>query len=326
MRPIRRILVAVKDPRARSLPSVKKAAQLAHATGAALEIFHSIADPVYIDGLGVASQNLAALKSSSRSHYLKRLEAIAVPLRRQGLKVSTAAEWDYPVFEAIVRRAEATHADLIVAERHATRHVAPWLLRFTDWELLRLSPVPVLLVKNPRAYKRPVVLASVDPSHTFAKPSRLDDEILRQAQAITGALRGTLHVVHAYVPMPIGLPAVDYSAPNVTQRIEAHVRAQARAGFERVLRSSAIPRARRHLVARHPIDAIAKVARDVGSSIVVMGAVSRSGLKRMFIGNTAERVLDHLSCDVLVVKPSRFASHVARPRRGPRLVGLPLAA
>ena len=34
-----------------------------------------------------------------------------------------------------------------------------------------------------------------------------------------------------------------------------------------------------------------------------MGAVSRAGLKRIFIGSTAEHVLDSLHCDVLVVKP-----------------------
>ncbi len=33
-----------------------------------------------------------------------------------------------------------------------------------------------------------------------------------------------------------------------------------------------------------------------------MGATSRSGLKRIFIGNTAEHVLDSLKCDVLVVR------------------------
>jgi universal stress protein E len=36
-----------------------------------------------------------------------------------------------------------------------------------------------------------------------------------------------------------------------------------------------------------------------------MGATSRSGLKRIFIGNTAEHVLDSLQCDVLVVKTRR---------------------
>jgi universal stress protein E len=49
-----------------------------------------------------------------------------------------------------------------------------------------------------------------------------------------------------------------------------------------------------------------------------MGAVSRSGLKRLFIGNTAERTLDRLDCDVLVVKPQEFVSRVAPKSRGPR--------
>jgi universal stress protein E len=36
-----------------------------------------------------------------------------------------------------------------------------------------------------------------------------------------------------------------------------------------------------------------------------MGAISRSGLKRIFIGNTAEHTLDSLKCDLLVVKGVR---------------------
>jgi universal stress protein E len=39
---------------------------------------------------------------------------------------------------------------------------------------------------------------------------------------------------------------------------------------------------------------------------VVMGAVSRSGLKGLFIGNTAEDVLDRLHCDLVIVKPKGF--------------------
>jgi len=45
--------------------------------------------------------------------------------------------------------------------------------------------------------------------------------------------------------------------------------------------------------------------------IVVMGAVSRSAMARLFIGNTAERVLDHVGCDVLIVKPRGFRSKIA---------------
>jgi universal stress protein family protein len=56
-------------------------------------------------------------------------------------------------------------------------------------------------------------------------------------------------------------------------------------------------------------------------SLVVMGAISRSGLKRLFIGNTAESLLDQLLCDVLIVKPAHFVARMQRRRRG-----VPLAA
>jgi hypothetical protein len=54
-----------------------------------------------------------------------------------------------------------------------------------------------------------------------------------------------------------------------------------------------------------------------------MGAVSRSGLKRVFIGNTAERVLESLTCDVLVVKAPHGEKAVARKPRGMRIVAQP---
>jgi universal stress protein E len=323
MNPIRRILVAVKDPWARSLPAVAKAAQIAHATGATLELFHSISDAIYMNTLVGAGLDGAPLEAAARERHVKRLEAVAAPLRRRGLRVRTAAEWDYPIYEAIVRRAQATKADLIVAERHATRHVAPWLLRFTDWELLRLSAIPVLLVKSPRAYRRPVILAALDPAHAFAKPSGLDGEILKQARAMNAALRGRLHAVHAYAPLAISYLGAGQDAASTFDQVEKHARVQAAAGLKRALRGTRIPPARRHLVASHPTEAIHAMARAIDSAIVVMGAVSRSGLKRAFIGNTAERILDQLSCDALVVKGPRFKSQVQRAARGPRLVAGP---
>lgn len=69
-----------------------------------------------------------------------------------------------------------------------------------------------------------------------------------------------------------------------------------------------------------PVDSIQKVARAIHSHIVVMGPLSRLDLKRMFIGNTAESLLDLLSCDVLIVKPSRFAHRIPTVRRGVRLI------
>jgi hypothetical protein len=48
-----------------------------------------------------------------------------------------------------------------------------------------------------------------------------------------------------------------------------------------------------------------------------MGAVSRSRLVRPVIGNTAERVIDQVDCDVLIVKPAGFQVPTQLQRRRP---------
>ena len=44
--------------------------------------------------------------------------------------------------------------------------------------------------------------------------------------------------------------------------------------------------------------------------ILAWGAVARSGLKRVLIGCTAERVLERVPCNVLVVKSPDFAQNL----------------
>jgi universal stress protein E len=319
VRGIRRILVAVKDPSARSLPAVAKALELARAFAAEVELFHAIDSSIYADAIGLSEGRLLEIEGDERAQFLQRLERVAARARLHGATVSATAEWDFPVYEAIIREALRRRADLIVAERHAGRHIAAGLLGLSDWELLRLSPLPVLLVKRPRPYHRPVVLAAVDPTHAFAKPARLDAQILGLARRFSEALRGQLHVVHAYDPLRASVLAESGAAAVSVQQAAA---AAAATALERAVRSAAIPAARRHLRGRHPIDAVLEVAAELRSDLVVMGAVSRSGLKRLFIGNTAEQLLDRLPCDLLVVKPTGFKARVQRPRRGARLITL----
>jgi universal stress protein E len=199
-------------------------------------------------------------------------------------------------------------------------------MQLTDWELLRASPVPVLLLKTRRPWRRHIVLAAVDPSHAHAKPSRLDTLIVEHGEQFAKALQGPLHVMHANHPSVFGLtlgdPAIDAATLAATYE-QQEINGQQ--DFKAFAEHAKIPRARRHVIDRDPVTGISAIARKVGADVVVMGAVSRSGLKRLFIGNTAERVLNTLPCDVLVVKPAHFEKRVAAKSRGMRLVApLPL--
>jgi len=315
--PIERVLVAVKDPGAAVLPAVVKATQLAGALGAELELFHAIDEAVYVDMLGTNTEAVQQLESEQRRDCLQRLERIAARIRLHTPRVSVAAEWDYPSYAAIVRRAIASGADLIVAEHHPGSHLAQGLLRLADWQLLRLAPTPVLLVKSPHPYHYPTVLGAVDPGHAFGKSETLDVEILRLGALFSHAQRGELHVVHAYRPPPAtarALAAVAHSEIAEPNAMSAQI------GLDSLVKEADVSLAGCHLVGGDPCDAVEQVARRLHAHVVVAGAMSRSGLQRALIGNSGERLLEHLPCDLLIVKPPEFVNRLPTASRGARQV------
>ena len=296
MHKFRVILVPVRKLNVRRSVVVERAAKIAAGCGARLELFHDLSTPVYVDTLYGSGKPLAAMTRSMRAMALRSLERLAEPLRARGLTVSTAAVWDFPPYEAVVRRALAIGADLIVAHKRG-HHQMKALLGYTDWELLRASPVPLLLIKSTRYRTRAPVLAAIDPLHASARPAPLEQQILRNAAALAAALRAPLHALQVEAPWaPLGKDA--------------------RKGLVRHARSAGIQPRRVHLLEGDPDLLLPSVSRRLRAGAVVMGAMSRRGLKRLFLGNTAERLLDDLRCDVLVVKPPRFPARLPRARRG----------
>ena len=317
--PIQRILVAIKDPTAPTPPSLIKAAQLADAWKAELVLFHGIDLPLSAEAYGGGNADIGEDEESIRAHFLHNLTAQAAQVRDRGISVSVAAEWDYPAHEAVLRHARRIGADLIVTERHAHTTNMPWGLHTADWELLRLSPKPVLLVKEPRAYDHPIILAAVDPMHRHAKPADLDTEIGTLADSLRAALQGSCHIVHA-VEGTAGLKFEQIAGATVATPVVDPQRAEAQAALDRLLQSLQLTPQSVQLPVSRPAEAILESARKLHAAIIVMGAVSRSGLKRWVIGNTAERIIDQVACDLLIVKPKRFGIHFPRRVRGAQML------
>ena len=290
---------------------------LTRATGAQVELFHVVTAPVtqsrrigrrWIDHELTPEESLSAAQ--------KDLERIARSKLLQGCRVQSVAVADKPAHEAIVRRAIATKADLIVNGTQARGLADRLMLRHTDWELVRHCPVPLLLVKSDRLRAKTVVLAAIDPLHANAKPARLDGEILDVASAMTRVLKGTLHAVHAYMPVSVML-AAGIGEPLVwnSTALDANYAQQVAREFTRALRAAQVPASRRHLRVGLAASELVACAKQIRATLVVMGAVSRSRLEQLFVGSTAEHVLDELLCDVLIVKPRGFDSSGAAKSR-----------
>ena len=328
---IRHILVAIGELQHAPRKELRKAATLARAAHAKVELFHAIDEPDPERSFpetatrAEVEQQRAAIAHSCQ----RRLERFARDPALRGVAVHCSASWDYPPHEAVIRRAQALHSGLVIAATRAHRPGARLLLRNTDWELIRHCPIPLLLVKSPRAYRRPAVLAAVDPFHRHARPANLDARLLQAGGELVRLLRGNLQVFHAFMPIVSVEPALMAAAPLVMippEVEDAHAEQVTRT-IEQLARKAGIPRARCHIRMGEVADELSVFVRRSGTSIVIMGAVSRSAIKRFFIGNAAERALDRLSCDVLIVKPRSFRSLIgiraaatARARRAPRVL------
>jgi nucleotide-binding universal stress UspA family protein len=70
-----------------------------------------------------------------------------------------------------------------------------------------------------------------------------------------------------------------------------------------------------HVGLTSPSNAILAGADRLKPGLVVMGTISRAGIAGLSVGNTAERMLGHLDCSMLTVKPTDFICpvHLSEP-------------
>ena len=183
---IRHILAGIRDVRRAPGGEVRKAGVLARAARATVELFHAIdePDPERSFPETATREEVERHRAAIVGKYRHRLERFSRVAALRGVTVRCTAVWDYPPHAAVIRRALATGSDLVIAGTRGRGFGARLLLRNTDWELIRHCPLPLLIVKSPRAYRRPLVLAAVDPFHAHARPADLDARLLETGGAM----------------------------------------------------------------------------------------------------------------------------------------------
>jgi universal stress protein E len=308
MNAINNILVIV-DPTTGKHPAVDKATLLAQKLGARLELY--ICDTKASREVRTAAHAGQRADEPLMVNFKALLEDLARPIRGRGVDVTTEVECADPLHVALIDRARRTTADLVVKDTHHHSLLKRTLLTNTDWELIRACSVPMLLVKPYPWGSVPKVCAAVDPGHANDKPAVLDNRIVDRASLLATRLGGELHLLHIYLPAAIVAAAAAGSPPmatTVSAEDLARDAEQARALLQNLVSEFRVAPTNVHVEVGGPAAVLPRAAGELRADIVAMGAISRSGLKRVFIGSTAEDVLEHLPCDALIVKPPDFAS------------------
>ena len=297
---IRRLLIAVADGKARKV--VDRAAQLVGSSKVRVELFSVVRPPPPV--LGMTRIDDPQITRSLVEVKRQQLEKLARRLRDKGIAVTSTVAAHASVVDAIVRRAKQSKADLVAIEAHKHAFLARLFLSQNDYDLIRHCRVPLLIVKGGKVTRSAPILAALDPWHSIRKPQVLDDMIAAAGHGIAESLGTTLHSVHVYSPL-MGY-SVDAFAPVAIPIVaEKEHAADIRRTFAKVNAKYRIDKARSHLPMGDPAFILPALAKSLKAQMLVMGAISRSAIGRLLIGSTAERVIDALPCDVLIVKPTR---------------------
>lgn len=283
-------------------PTFEYARAFARWFEARLTALHVVTKPPVAPGVA------ASVSPPSYEHYLALRRFVADRAADDGVAVVTSLASGEPA-RAIEAHALEARADLIVAGAHDRRGLPRWFLGSVTDALLHTAPCPLVVVP-PRVEGAPPsvpvllkrLVCAVDFSEASLRAVELAVELAQEAEAKVQLV----HVVDVLASLPAPLVPIGPAGDEHPRRLEA------RAGdkFGNIVPGGAADRwePQTRIVRGTPWREIVREAERTDAGLIVLGIQERGFLDQLLFGSTAEGVVRHAGCPVLV----------ARPRQAPR--------
>jgi nucleotide-binding universal stress UspA family protein len=244
------------------------------------------------------------LQESERGYFSAYLETVADRLALSGTETAVHVG---DAADVILNTANEYRGQMIIASSHGRSGLGRWMYGSVAAALVRSSTVPLLLVGKEVAAtgqdRVPIrsMMVPLDGSPTA-------EVALKPAKQLAQALEASLTLVRA-VPWAadryVYLPPYPYS-----EGMEAELENAGRAYLERVRRDADMEMDIA-VVRGQPADALLTYVAEHGVDVVVMTTHARSGLARLALGSTADRML-HGKAPVLLIPPSYVRKRAQR--------------
>lgn len=215
------------------------------------------------------------------------------------LSVTTVFRSDKNLTDAIVNNVKLLKPDIVLKSTHGHNLLKQTLLSNTDWQLIRDCPAPLLLVKPSAWHNNGSVVAAVDPLHNKAEQTNLDHLLIEHAEYFEQQFNQKARVFHSYYPFSNAMH------PKKSKSIEENreVKKIHNQKIYQLLSSHNIDPVHVEIVRGDLVDELLNYLKVTSSNVLVIGALSRSGLEKFIVGSTAEKILDSAPCDILIIKP-----------------------
>lgn len=184
-----------------------------------------------------------------------------------------------------------------------------------DMDLLRKSPCALWLCRPIAQSRQNIQVAvAIDPESIEQAAEDLSKRMLELSRSLADSCSGELHIVscwdyefESYLKNSVLVTVTDEEiAESVLAMQYKH-----RTALDRLVKASGISGSHKvHHVRGNAEQAIPAFVKDEKMDILVMGTVARTGIPGFIIGNTAENIVQNLSCSLMALKPKGFVSPV----------------
>ncbi len=226
------------------------------------------------------------------STRVSELESVAECIKSHGIEVEVIAVSGTPSDE-IIKQVLRNNHDLLMLSERENSSIKNKLIGGTARQLLRKCPCPVLAVHPNHSGEYGNIMATIDVSeHRDHNNTQLNEDIVYAAQAVAEADHGELSLLN--------IPPSEDAIPAHMERIQGcldgkHISIDDKNIFFETGDPSAV---------------IIETSKSHKIDLLVMGMLSRSGIKGFFIGNVVEKIMDSVECSILTIKPQEFVSPV----------------
>ena len=246
--------------------------------------------------------------STALQEKQKWLDDLVAPLIADGFKIEIRVQAYAKLHEAIIASALDFGADYVFKPLRHHSNLHRVLYTSTDWNLIRFCPCPLLLVSANEAVHGKAVLATLDLETRDAPHQKLNEIVLERSKALAGLVEGQVHIASAYntITVASGNTSLDPLQYNVLKGARDEHLKKGKA----IAESNEIEPDNVHLGEGAPEIVVNEIANSIDAGIIVLGTVARTGVSGMFIGNTAESVMESVNVDVFVVKQREFVTPI----------------
>jgi universal stress protein E len=290
-----RELLVIANHQGNTNPAFLHALEIAKTTQAKIELV------AFVHAAGVDSSEILTSeeKRKVRHRFIDdkqaEMDAFLETLDLENVKLHVDVVWERSFERWVISRCEQKSFDLILKSAHQksiTLHVPG------DWQLIRHSADPVMIVGEQSWHNGGIILAALDLSSTKEASLKLNETILKYSFSLAQSTHSEMHACYS-IAMPSAVAKLDFIDSDA---YEEKMKKVIDPIISRLISEQGLNRDHLHLVSGRPAKEITRLIETIHADVIVMGNKTRPSLRGRLLGTTVQKVLQKTQADVVVVK------------------------